>query len=296
MRRWNTGYYIREGVAGIFTHGLMSFASVCIIIACLIIMGSFILLAVNVDALIEKFEKDNVVLAFIGDALSEQEARALESRIESLPNVEYATFISRDEAFKSFVEGYQDKSIFENLDASILRHRYAVYLRDISQTEQTQRDLRAIDGIVKVNANLTIARGFVTVRNIVSVVTIVLVSILLIVSLFIMSNTIKLATYDRRDEIAIMKMVGATNGFIRWPFVFQGFILGLVGAFSAYIAQWVIYTLVSNFILRSYSFGMVIVLIPFSQVALPLFFIFSAVGFGVGVCGSALAIKNYLRV
>ena len=117
----------------------MSFASVCIIIACLIIMGSFALLAVNVDALIEKFEKDNVVLAFIGDALSEQEARALESRIESLPNVEYATFISRDEAMQSFMEGFQDKSIFENLDSSILRHRYAVYMRDISQTEQTAR-------------------------------------------------------------------------------------------------------------------------------------------------------------
>lgn len=294
-RRWNTGYYIKEGVAGIFNHGLMSFASVCITIACLVIMGSFILLAVNVSAIIEKFEKDNVVLAFVGDSLSEQEARALESRIESLPNVESATFISRDEAMASFMEGYQDKSIFENLDSSILRHRYAVYLRDISQTEQTQRDLLAIDGIVKVNANLTIARGFVTLRNIVSIVTLILVAILLVVSLFIMSNTIRLAAYDRRDEIAIMKMVGATNAFIRWPFVFQGFILGLVGAFTAYLAQYVIYTLVTNFIARSYHVAF-LTFVPFSEVALPLFFVFSAVGFGVGVGGSAMAIKNYLRV
>jgi len=294
-RRWNTGYYIKEGVAGIFGHGLMSFASVCITIACLVIMGSFILLAVNVSAIIEKFEKDNVVLAFVGDSLSEQEARALESRIESLPNVESATFISRDEAMASFMEGYQDKSIFENLDSSILRHRYAVYMRDISQTEQTQRELLAIDGIVKVNANLTIARGFVTLRNIVSIVTLVLVAILLVVSLFIMSNTIKLAAYDRRDEIAIMRMVGATNALIRWPFVFQGFILGLVGAFTAYIAQYVIYTLVTNFLANSYNVAF-LTFVPFSEVALPLFFVFSAVGFGVGVGGSAMAIKNYLRV
>jgi len=273
----------------------MSFASVCITIACLVIMGSFILLAVNVSAIIEKFEKDNVVLAFVGDSLSEQEARALESRIESLPNVESATFISRDEAMASFMEGYQDKSIFENLDSSILRHRYAVYMRDISQTEQTQRELLAIDGIVKVNANLTIARGFVTLRNIVSIVTLVLVAILLVVSLFIMSNTIKLAAYDRRDEIAIMRMVGATNALIRWPFVFQGFILGLVGAFTAYIAQYVIYTLLTNFLANSYNVAF-LTFVPFSEVALPLFFVFSAVGFGVGVGGSAMAIKNYLRV
>jgi cell division transport system permease protein len=295
MKRHNTGYYIREGINSIFSHGFMSFASVCIIIACLIIMGSFSLLAVNVDAIIDKFEKDNVVLAFVDESLSEQEARALEKQIEGIPNIEYATFISRDEAMASFQNKYQDKSLFEGIDSSVLRHRYAVYMRDISLTEQTQNDLSKIPGIVKVNANLTIAKGFVAVRNIVSGVSFVLVAILLIISLFIMSNTIKLATFDRREEIAIMKMVGATNSFIRWPFVFQGFILGIVGALTAYIAQWIIYTLVSNLLLRSYTMNF-ITAIPFSIVAIPMFFVFIAVGFCVGVGGSAVAIRNYLKV
>lgn len=291
----NTAYYIREGISGIFTHGFMSFASVCIIVACLIIMGSFSLLAINVNSIIEGFEKENVVLAFVDESLTEQQAKALQSKIESVPNVEHATFISRDEAMKSFENNYQDKSMFDNLDSSVLRDRYAVYMRDISQIEQTKKDLQAITGVAQVNANMDIAQGFVTVRNIVSGVSLILVAILLVVSLFIMSNTIKLATFDRRDEIAIMKIVGATNSFIRWPFIFQGFILGILGSLIAYIAQWIIYTLVTNMFMKHYALSF-ITTIPFSNVAIPMFFVFALVGFGVGVGGSAMAIKNYLRV
>ena len=168
-------------------------------------------------------------------------------------------------------------------------------MRDISLTEQTQNDLKAINGIAKVGANLEISKGLMTVSKIVSGVSFIIVAILLFISLFIMSNTIKLATFDRRDEIAIMKMVGATNKFIRWPFIFQGFILGIVGSLTAFIAQWVIYTLVSNMIVKANTLSFISP-IPFAAVALPMFLVFLAVGFGVGVVGSLIAIKNYLRV
>ena len=295
MKRYNIGYYIKEGISSIFAHGFMSFASVCIIVACLIIMGSFALLAINVNAIIDQFENENVVLVFVDENMSEEEARTLESQIEGISNVEYATFVSREEAMESFKSKYQDQSIFEGLDSTVLRHRFAVYVRDISLMEQTQKDLYEIDGIVNVTANLNIAKGFVTVRNVVSGVSFVIVAILLVISLFIMSNTIKLATFDRRDEIAIMKMVGATNSFIRWPFVFQGFILGLIGALTAFIAQWLIYTLVMDMLLKNYTISFVTT-IPFSNVAIPIFGVFVAIGFGVGVGGSAMAIRNYLKI
>ncbi len=295
MKRYNTAYYIKEGVSGIFSHGFMSFASVCIIVACLIIMGSFTLLAFNVNAIIGQFEDENVVLAYVDENYTTDEARALENKIESIPNVEYAAFKTREEAMQDLENRYQDKSMFEGLESNVLRDRYSVYVRDITLIEQTQRDLFNIDGLVNVTANLDIAHGLVTVRNIVSGVSVVIVAILLVISLFIMSNTIKLATFDRRDEIAIMKMVGATNNFIRWPFIFQGFILGLVGALTAFIAQWLLYTLLMNMFLRSYTISF-ITTIPFSQVAILFFGIFVAIGFGVGVGGSTMAIKNYLRV
>ena len=122
-----------------------------------------------------------------------------------------------------------------------------------------------------------------------------LVAILAIVSLFIMSNTVKLTTFDRKEEIAIMKMVGATNSFIRWPFVLQGFILGMVGALLAFIAQWGIYELVTDVIAANNTIAF-ITLVPFAVVAIPMLIIFLIIGFLVGVGGSALAIKNYLKV
>lgn len=295
MKRYNTAYYIKEGVSGIFAHGFMSFASVCIIVACLIIMGSFTLLALNVNSIIDQFEDDNVVLAYVAEELPDTDARAIQSKIEAHPNVEKAKFVSREEAMKKFQGRYSNKEMFENIDASVFRHRYHVYMRDISLEEQTANDISDIEGIAKVIANFSVARGFITVRNIVSGVSFVLVGILLVVSLFIMSNTIKLATFDRREEIAIMKMVGATNSFIRWPFIFQGFILGIVGALTAFILQWVIYTVVTNMLLKTNTMTF-ITAIPFSNVAVGMFAIFAAIGFGVGVGGSAMAIKNYLRV
>jgi len=296
-RSIRTGYYVREGVSSIFTHGFMSFASVFIIVACLLIMGSFSLLAVNVNSIIGEFEDENIILAYVQETMTVEQARALEGQIEALPNVRSAHFTSREEAMESFISKYEDKSRFDNLDASVLRHRFAIYVDDVAVMAQTQSDISNISGIAQVNANLLIARGFVILRNVVSGVSIVLVAILLIISLFIMSNTIKLATFERREEIAIMKMVGATNSFIRWPFAFEGFILGLLGSLFAFLAQWGIYIAVSEAIVNG-GFGAEGFLhtIPFSHIAIPLFVVFVAIGFGVGIIGSNTAIQKYLKV
>ena len=293
MKLNRIGYYIKEGLTGLFKHGFMSFASVFIIVACLLIMGSFSLLALNVNAIIKDFEDENVVLAFIDDNMTEQQARNLESQILSVPNVASAEFISREEAYESFISKSEEK--YADLDASVLRHRFAVYLDDVALTAQTQQDLRNIPGVAEITANLSIAKGIVTVRNVVSAVSMVLVVILLIISFFIMSNTIKLATFDRREEIGIMKVVGATNAFIRWPFVLEGFILGIAGALIAFLALWGLYTFIAGEIVRNYS-STLFHIIPFSSVQYPILIIFLVIGFAVGVLVSSFAIKNYLKV
>ena len=138
-------------------------------------------------------------------------------------------------------------------------------------------------------------RGFVRIRNIVTIISIILVAMLFLISLFIMSNTIKLTTFERRDEIAIMKMVGATSLFIRWPFVVQGLILGLIGSLVSFLLEWGVYQVVVERIISNSGFAFMTFL-PFSQVALPLLAAFAVVGLGVGTIGSLLAIKNYLKV
>jgi cell division transport system permease protein len=275
----------------------MSFASVFIVVACLIIMGSFSLLAVNVNKIIGDFEDENVILAYIHESYSVEDARALAGAIDAVPNVRSARFVTREEAFNSFLSGVEDKSRFEDIDATVLRHRFTVYVDDIAFIERTQEDLLNIPGVARVTANLLIARALVTTRNIVSGVSTVIVAVLLIISLFIMMNTVKLATFERRDEIAIMKVVGATNSFIRWPFIFEGFILGLFGSLVAFITQWGLYTAVTDALLSGGATGGgLIQAISFSQVALSLCVVFAVIGIGVGIIGSSFAIRKYLKV
>lgn len=287
-------YLLKQGVKNIFTHGFMSFASITIIIACLLIMGSFSLLTLNIDAMIDEMQNQNNVLAYIDESLSESEARALESKILTVDNVATAEFVTREEAMKNFESDY-DENLFENIDPTVFRHRFVITLDDLSLMKETQAALRNVKGVASVTAHVDYAEKFISFRNIVSIVSLILIVILIIVSLFIMTNTIKLATFGRREEIAIMKMVGATNAFIRLPFVIEGLVLGAVGGGIAYLLQWGLYSVLTDKIMSGMASGIIDVL-PFSAVALPVLIVFLAVGILVGVFGGLNAIRNYLKV
>lgn len=294
MRLNNIGYLVKEGVKGIFKHGFMSFASVTVIMACLIIMGVFTLLGMNINSVISDLEAQNELVAFIDDSMSTEEAKGLESILLKVPNVSAVEFVSRDEAMEEFKADYE-QGLFEEIDASVFRDRFIVHIDNIEETEQTQRGLMQVAGVAKVNAHLEYAEGFIKVRNIVNLVSVILVSILAVVSVFIMSNTIKLATFTRREEIAIMKMVGATNMFIRLPFVIEGLILGVLGGGLAFGCVWGLYELTCQNLLSGFIGGIVDI-VPFSIVMMPLLVVFLAVGVFVGAFGGNIAIRSYLKV
>ena len=125
-RKFDAGYYISEGVHSIFTHGFMSFAAVCMIVACLLIMGSFSLVALNLNGMLQELEDENEFLAYVDDSYDDQQARALEATLEAIPNVASATFITKEEALESFTADYPEEALFQNLDPEILRDRYAI--------------------------------------------------------------------------------------------------------------------------------------------------------------------------
>ena len=177
----------------------------------------------------------------------------------------------------------------------MLRDRFEIHVDDIEQLQTTSEQVDEITGIADVNAAYDIAQGFVMVRNIAAGVAVVLVAMLAIVSLFIIANTIKLAFFYRREEIAIMKMCGATNAFIRWPFIVEGMILGLTGALVAFFVQWGIYELVSRAIIQSNGLSLITVL-PFLSLALAFLGVFIVAGLLIGVVGSMLAIRKFLQV
>ena len=288
-------YLIKEGVKSIFTHGFMSFASITVIIACLIIMGSFSLLAVNVDNIIEGYEQENSILAFVDEELSEEEARDIQPKLEAIVNVREVSFITREQAMDTFVERNGGQNTYSDLDASVLRDRYVIYLSDIALMAATEQAIKEVRGVADVSAHLEISQGFITVRNVVTIISVVLIAILLVVSTFIMANTIKLATFGRKEEIAIMKIVGASNFFIRCPFVIEGLILGLVGGGLAFVLEWGIYTLVSDEVMSG-AISSLVSVIPFGALKWPLLAVYVGVGLIVGVFGSNIAIRNYLKV
>ena len=288
-------YLIREGFRSIRTHGFMSFASVAIITACLIIMGSISLLSLNIDALIADLEQQNEVVAFVDESIEDEaQAAALLSSVLSVENVGSADFVSRTSAMDTFMSKYDDR-LMEGIDDSVFRHRFVIHLTDISQMADTKAQLEALDGIAKVNAHIEYANRFVRVRNIVSVISLILTAILVFVSFFIMSNTIKLTTYGRREEIAIMKVVGATNAFIRTPFIIEGLILGVLGGLCGFLAVWGIYTVLNSSLMDSLT-GSFISLVPFRSVMLPLLCAYLGIGVLIGAFGGVNAIRNYLKV
>ena len=293
-RRFDIGYHLSEGFKAIFTHGFMSFAAVCMIVACLLIMGSFSLVALNLDNMLGELERENEFLAYIDDTLTEEQARALEKNIRAIPNVAEVTFVTREEALDNYVAG-MDSELYEDLPSDTLRHRYRIHVRDIERMEETVSQVKAVSGVAKISAALEVAKGFVTLRNLATAIAGILIAILLLVSLFIISNTIRLATFYRREEIAIMKMCGATNWFVRWPFIFEGLLLGLMGAAIAFFLQWGVYALMEQAVVQTDGAAL-LTLMPYTALTGRVLGIFCGTGLVIGVGGSLIAIRKFLQV
>ena len=288
-------FFIREGAGNMFSHGFMSFAAIGITVACLLIMGTFTLVAYNANVNLAALQQENAVLAFVDDALTEQEARALQTKIENVDNVADCTFMSRDEAKENYIARYDGDELYGDLPADVFRHRYIIHVTDPDRIMETKTAVEQVEGIAKARADQAVAEGFTTARNVAGIISIALIAILLLVSVFIISNTIKLTTFDRRDEIAIMKMVGATNGFIRWPFVYEGMLLGLFSAVIAFGLQWLLYTAVARGIGTSDTLQ-ILTVVPFLRIWKPVALVFLGAGILVGVGGSLTAIRRFLRV
>ena len=297
MSRHNFFYFAREGAYNMFNHGFMSFAAIGVTVACLLIMGTFTLVAVNANAMLEDMEQKNQVLAFVDESLTEEEARALADDLKAVDNVRGVTFISREEAMENFQSKYPEEELYQDLEPEIFRHRYAIDLVAIGKMSETKELLEQVPGIGEgnVNAYEDEAAGFITIRNVAGVVCIALISVLLLVSVFIIANTIKLTTFDRRDEIAIMKMVGATNGFIRWPFVYEGFLLGLFSAVIGFFLQWGLYEMVTRSVDANDTIRLIRI-VPFGDMWGYVAAIFLGVGMLIGVGGSLSAIRKFLQV
>jgi len=296
MRLNNIGYLLKEGFKGIFLHGFMSFAAVCVTIACLVIVGSFSILAYNLDVMVEELNQTSEILVYVDADLPDAEARSIGTQINLLDNVLQSTFVSREEALEDFIADHDGDSAFSGVQASDLRHRYIVSLEDNLLMKQTDEQLKQLPGVAKTNAAYELAEGFSTIQDVLHMVSVAVIAVLLVVSLLIISNTVKLAMYDRKDEISIMKMVGATNGFIRLPFVVEGFTLGMIGAALAFGLEWLMYDALVNRLKAEDTMLGLFNFVPFTELLWPMILTFTAAGMVVGIVGSWTSIRKFMDV
>ncbi len=292
----NFSYFLKEGVRSIFHHGFMSFATVSIILACLLMTGSVTLLSFNINLAINDLQAQSEIIVWVDENYTSEQARAMERELLAIENVASAVFESKDTALEQFREQLGDDArLLDDFDTTHnpLRDAYHITLEDVSLVRQTRSQIRQLDGVGDTSSSEDTIATLLRVQRVCQVISLVLIIALGAISIFIISNTVKLAMFSRRDEIAIMKMVGATNWFIRWPFVIEGLLLGLVGGGLAFFAEWGVYLELHQMIASILpAFEMV----GFELVRPYILAIFLGVGVIVGIGGSTLSMRRFLDV
>ena len=294
-RKAGFGYFMREGLSSIFVHGFTSFAAVTVIGACLMITGIFSLLAYNIDLQIQQLSGESEIVVYIDDSVSREDAIAMGAKIRAMDNIKEAVFVSKEALFDAYLEKLgEDAYVMEDLrEDNPLRDSYQINMKDVSRHRETVEALEKLQGIASSSSNQEVSERLIQLRRVTNMISYTLIALLGAVSVFIIANTVKLAMLARREEIAVMKMVGATNHFIRAPFVVEGMILGLLAGLLAFFAQWGVYQYVNRQLAQGTA---ILTLVPFSAVWQPMLLIMLGAGLLLGVGGSVLTIRKFLRV
>ena len=294
MRRF--GYYWKEGFRNIFKHGFMSIAAVLIMVACLLLTGTVTLIAYNIDLSITELQQSNEIVVWIDENLTTREARALGSEFDQIDNIATIEFIDRDEALEDYRQELGDDAyILEDFgsDNNPLRNSFVFTMKDPSQAEDTIAQIEAVEGADDVRADEAVISRLMQIQNVFNIVALAMVVGLAVISIFIISNTVKLAMFARREEISIQKIVGATNWFIRWPFVIEGMVLGLLAGGLAFLAQWGLYTELHGIVSGVIPYFQIV---PFESVRWLVLGVYCGAGVLFGIGGSVTSIRKFMNV
>ena len=222
-------YLTKEGFRNIRSNKLMSLASIAVLMSCLVMIGVASMLFININMILGDISQQNVIMVYIQDDATDEEIAAMGAEIDAIANVETSVFIPKEEAFPEVMESIGTAAaLFEGMESDLLPDAYEVTLTDMELYDDTVSRLEQLDNIIQLRHNRDFAKQLTTLRTTAGYISIAVVAMLLVVSLFIISNTVRVTMYNRRLEIRIMKSVGATKWFIRWPFMVEGIVLGII--------------------------------------------------------------------
>ncbi len=297
MRRFKLGYFIGQSLKGLWRNGIMTLASVAVLLSCLVVMGSFASLLVNIEFNLGNLGTLNSIVAFVDLDYTDDQVTELYHTIEGFDNVETVTLISKEEALAEEKDKYPDllETVLEgdNPYPDSFEITYANDSEDKGWKPSTLVwQLENLEGIYKVEYRADLAQTITNIKNAIVFIFACFLTILFVVSIFVIINTIRLALAARHEEISVMRYIGATNGFIMTPFVFEGIWMGLISGGLAYLLQWYLYEYVRGHISADIQ---MITVVEFDTLRLYFLVGFLAVGVLTGIIGSSVSLRRNLR-
>lgn len=292
-------YLIGEGISNIFKNkkqAATSFGTMCVI---MIFFGICFILVGNFNSFIKQVEAEQGIQAYITNDATDDEIKTLGEEIKALDGVNTIEFVSKEEALQHMKDRLGDKSyLLDGYDQNnVFPSSYVVTLTDLSKSTEVQSKINEMNNVKKITSSDETIDMLVKIAKGVKIGSYVIISALVCISVFIISNTIKLTVYARRKEISIMKYVGATNSFIRWPFVVEGIIIGLIsGAISLALVAGLYMVISQNIGFVGFLSNLGLRLLDFSDMFNLILVIYLILGVGIGVLGSSLSMRKYLKV
>ncbi len=297
MKGSSLAYLTREGFRNIWVNRLLSLATVVVLISCLVIVGTGSLIFLNINSVLDLIEGQNVIMVYIEDNADDAQIDTLKVLLMGVDNIDEdnIVFVPREEAFERQKELYgDDAALLDGLSPTILPDAYKVTVKDLEQFDTTVQEIKGLEYVLEIHENSELAGKLASIRNAVSYISIGVIAVLFFVSLFIVANTIRITIFNRRLEISIMKAVGATNSFIRWPFIVEGIFLGLFSAVLGLGIQYGVYSIASIWLgnIMAMLGGEAVNFLDYAGV---IFGMFAFIGVFIGAIGSIISLNKYLK-
>lgn len=302
MRISTFGYSMKQGVKNIGRNKMFSVASIATMAACIFLFGLFFAIVVNFNYMVEKAEEGVAITVFFDEDASDSTKKEIGKQLENAEGVLEVNYVSADDAWESFKEEYFGESSdladgFKNDNPLASSDNYEVYMSDVSKQKDVVEYAESLDGVRKVNKSDVVAKTLTSVNKLVGYISAAIIAILLAVSIFLISNTVTMGITVRREEIAIMKYIGAKDGFVRAPFVIEGLLIGAIGAIIPLVALYFMYDKAVSYIMTRFSLlNNIVDFLPVVEVYKTLLPVGIALGVGIGFVGSFFTIRKHLKV
>lgn len=294
------GYLIGEGFSNVFKNKKSTMASLVIMCATMIIFGVFLIFEQNINHFVKEVEAAQGMQVFIKNGTTQEQIQEIGEKIREIDGVSTAEFKSKEDALNTMKEGFGDKQdLLDGFEGenNIFPDSYIVTLTDLTKNGQVQDEIWKLENIKKITNKDETVSTLISLANGIKIVTGVILILLIIISTFIIANTIKLTVHARRKEISIMKYVGATNSFIRWPFMVEGMIIGIISSAISIAIVGVGYHFAAQQLVNSQMMKLInMSLVSFSDMLSSIILVYMLLGIGIGAIGSVISMRKYLKV